>query len=142
MKTSLVVDGDVVKLNVTIPATVKTIKNATIIVIHRASFEDILVAAIIRWFVLFKMQNLRSILLMSGRTSSSSSAAVLVTPSPELTDRMYTDLVQALVWSRDAAEKRARDAESRLHELELRLIKFLPTTSASIVDDARGEDHQ
>lgn len=52
-----------------------------------------------------------------------SSATVLVSPvAPELTDRMYADLVNALVYSRDSAEKRANEAEARLHELHMKLL--------------------
>lgn len=55
---------------------------------------------------------------------ASSSAPVLISalpPSPELHDRMYADLVASLVWSRNNAEKRAEEAEARLHELHQRI---------------------
>lgn len=53
-------------------------------------------------------------------TSSRHQPAVLLSslpPSAELHDKMYADLVASLVWSRDSAERRAADAESRLHAL-------------------------
>lgn len=44
-----------------------------------------------------------------------------VPPSAELTDRMYSDLVASLVWSRDSAERRAEQAEIRLHALHAQI---------------------
>lgn len=58
----------------------------------------------------------------NGSMSSRTQPTVLVSqPSMELTDRMYSDLVDSLRHSRDAAERRAQMAESRLHELHSRI---------------------
>lgn len=75
--------------------------------------------------------------------SSSSSATVLVSsnpPGPELTDRMYSDLVTSLIWSRDSAEKRAMEAESRLHELHMRLSANASGYTAARHTSAEGNE--
>lgn len=66
-----------------------------------------------------------------GGTSRAHSGTVLISPpSLELQDRMYTDLINSYRYSLEEArmatqkaEKRAQDAEARIHELHLRIIK-------------------
>lgn len=62
--------------------------------------------------------------------------AVLVSslpPSSELHDRMYADLVASLIWSRNAAEKRALTAEARLHALHEIIASKTTTSPVSVV---------
>ena len=65
---------------------------------------------------------------MSARGGSTQATVLVSQPSMELTDRMYSDLIDSLRYSRDAAErhaveaeKRAQLAESRLHELHSKI---------------------
>ncbi len=65
-----------------------------------------------------------------GGGASRAAGAVLVSPqSPELTDRMYADLIECLRYSRDVAEKRAEVAETRLQELYSKMIHMLPSVN-------------
>lgn len=63
---------------------------------------------------------------MMGGPPSRRDIVVPSTPM-DLTDRMYTDLIQSLVWSRDCAERRALEAEKRLHELNVIIGNMLPS---------------
>lgn len=74
---------------------------------------------------------------MSSRHQGGAATVLVSQPSTELTDRMYADLIDSFRYSREAAEKRALDAEhraqvaeTRLHELYCKLSTTTTTQNA------------
>lgn len=73
----------------------------------------------------------------NGSMSSRHQPTVLVSePSMGLEGRMYADLIDSFRYSREVAERHAADAErraqvaeSRLHELHVKITHLLPRTT-------------